>query len=181
MLTCLLLPPGFAHLIDSAPIYAQRVLQVLREHDTSKPLFVYMAFQSVHCPMQVPAKYVAPYIHLDNNRQQFAGMLAALDEAVGVIVGGFKARGLWDNTIVIFSTVSDLCVLRACRSVCVSVDDVPMSVLCRITVDRSAVLATGQVGSAVQQAHRIFRCAAARAPISRAACAARRGCTCRKE
>ena len=123
-------PPGFAHLIDSASIYAQRVLQVLREHDTSKPLFVYMAFQSVHFPIQVPAKYVAPYIHLDSNRQQFAGMLAALDEAVGVIVGGFKDRGIWEHTIVIFSTVSDLCVLRACRSVCVFVDDVPMSVCC---------------------------------------------------
>ena len=117
-------------MIDSAPIYAQRVLQVLREHDPSKPLFVYMAFQSVHFPIQVPTKYVAPYIHLDSNRQQFAGMLAALDEAVGVIIGGFKDRGIWEHTIVIFSTVSDLCVLRACRSVCVFVNDVPMSVCC---------------------------------------------------
>ena len=38
--------------------------------------------ESVHCPIQAPQSYVEPYMHLDPNRRTFAGMLAALDEAV---------------------------------------------------------------------------------------------------
>ena len=63
--------------------------------------------ESVHCPIEVPPSYVEPYLHLDPNRQQFAGMLSALDEAVGVVVGAFRNKLMWDDTLTIFSTVSD--------------------------------------------------------------------------
>ena len=56
----------------------------------------------------MPQRYVKPYLHLDPNRQQFAGMLAALDEAIGTIVDGFKSAvsggDFWENTLTIFST-----------------------------------------------------------------------------
>ena len=48
-----------------------------------------------------------PYLKLDPNRQKFAGMLAALDEAVGIVVDAFEKKEMWDNTLTIFSTVSD--------------------------------------------------------------------------
>lgn len=37
----------------SAPLYADRVLEIIKEHDASTPLFVYQAMQSVHCPIEV--------------------------------------------------------------------------------------------------------------------------------
>ena len=61
----------------------------------------------MHCPIEAPVSYVEPYLHLDPNRQKFAGMLAALDEAVGVVVGAYEKKGMWDNTLTIFSTVGD--------------------------------------------------------------------------
>jgi arylsulfatase B len=95
----------------SAGLYAHRTLAVIDEHVrewAEDPLFIYAAFQSVHCPVQVPQRYVKPYLHLDPNRQQFAGMLAALDEAIGTIVDGFKSAvsggDFWENTLTIFST-----------------------------------------------------------------------------
>lgn len=88
----------------STQLFADRALKVLAEHDPATPLFLYMPFQSVHCPIQVPPAYVEPYVHLAPERQQFAGMLAALDEAVGRVVAGFQARGMWENTLTIFST-----------------------------------------------------------------------------
>ena len=59
--------------------------------------------ESVHCPIQAPQSYVEPYMHLDPNRRTFAGMLAALDEAVpptlflrgGMYVGQRSQRERW--------------------------------------------------------------------------------------
>ena len=72
----------------------------------------------MHCPIEAPASYVEPYLQLDPNRQKFAGMLAALDEAVGIVVGAFEKKEMWDNTLTVFSTVSDHTQLRLklCRS-----------------------------------------------------------------
>ncbi|EDQ86215.1 uncharacterized protein MONBRDRAFT_28433 [Monosiga brevicollis MX1] len=88
----------------STLLYADRARQIIAAHNTSKPLFMYMAFQSVHCPIQAPASYVAPYAHLDPNRQVFAGMVAAMDEAIGNITSALHARSMFDNTLIIFTT-----------------------------------------------------------------------------
>ena len=50
--------------------------------------------ESVHCPIQAPQSYVEPYMHLDPNRRTFAGMLAALDEAVAPTRWYFAAEEL---------------------------------------------------------------------------------------
>jgi arylsulfatase B len=92
----------------SSLLYSARALAVLEEHAASEfagdPVFTYLAFQSVHCPIQVPEEYVAPYKHMDINRQEFAGMVAALDQAVGVVLDGYQKHGYRNNTLTIFTT-----------------------------------------------------------------------------
>ena len=39
-------------------MYMQRVSDVMSEHDTSKPLFMYIPMQNVHTPLQVPQEYL---------------------------------------------------------------------------------------------------------------------------
>ena len=85
-------------------VFAARAEQLIGAHDPSTPLFLYTPFQAVHAPIEVPAKWVAPYTHLDPNRQQFAGMLAALDAAMGRIQAALTARGMWRDTLLIFTT-----------------------------------------------------------------------------
>lgn len=73
-------------------------------HGNSKPLFLYVPFNGVHSPLQVPDEYVKPYPSLKGGRQKLAGMLSAVDEAIGQIVTAIDKAGMRDNTLIIFST-----------------------------------------------------------------------------
>ncbi|WP_250846970.1 sulfatase-like hydrolase/transferase [Aquisphaera insulae] len=76
----------------------------IAEHDTSRPLFLYLAFNAVHAPHQVPDRYKEPYASLPEPRRTYAGMVAAMDEAVGKVVDALRAKGLADDTLVVFSS-----------------------------------------------------------------------------
>lgn len=89
----------------SAHVYAKRVKDVLNVRDKTKPMFLYLAFQSVHAPMQAPASYVEPFSYIkDHNRRIYGGMVAALDEAVMNVTKHLEEAGILNNTIIVFST-----------------------------------------------------------------------------
>jgi arylsulfatase B len=94
-----------AHLFASE---AERVLAAHAENDPSKPLFLFLAFQSVHAPVQAPASYVAPYLNKPGFeeilRATHAGMLAAVDEAVGNVTTAMLAHGLLDSAVIVVTT-----------------------------------------------------------------------------
>jgi arylsulfatase A-like enzyme len=58
----------------------------------------------VHWPYQVPDDYLKPYAELKGTRQKYAGMLAAMDEAVGQISAAIDEAGMRKNTLFIFSS-----------------------------------------------------------------------------
>ena len=69
-----------------------------------RPLLSLLA-QAVHSPDQVPQSYIDPYNETipDAKRRTFAGMLSALDEAVGNVTAALAAAGMADNALVIFA------------------------------------------------------------------------------
>ncbi|KAM4527808.1 arylsulfatase B isoform 1-T1 [Odontesthes bonariensis] len=91
--------------VYSTELFSQKAINIIRKHNSSKPLFLYVALQAVHSPLQVPERYVAPYSFIKGpHRRLYAGMVSAMDEAVGNISLALRQEGLWDNTVLVFST-----------------------------------------------------------------------------
>ena len=89
----------------SAHLYARKAGEMIDKHNKSNPLFMYIALQSVHAPLQVPPAYVTPYSNIvDENRRKYAGMVSAMDEAIKNITEHLEKAGMWNNTLFIFST-----------------------------------------------------------------------------
>ena len=68
--------------------------KIVKSHDPAQPLFLYMAFQNVHDPVEAPQQYVDKYKFITNDlRRRYAGMVDILDEAVGNLTNTFKTAG----------------------------------------------------------------------------------------
>ena len=73
------------------------------DRSAEKPFFLYVPFNAVHAPMEATASYTGRFPGIaDPTRKTFAGMLSAMDDAVGRIMEKLRERGLEDNTLVIF-------------------------------------------------------------------------------
>ncbi|XP_034093701.1 arylsulfatase I [Gymnodraco acuticeps] len=89
----------------STLLYIDRVKQILRSHDPLKPLFLYLSFQSPHTPLQVPDHFLHYYDSQGNRlRRHYAAMLSCLDEGVGKVVQELKTSGLYQNSVLIYSS-----------------------------------------------------------------------------
>jgi len=88
----------------STELIAREACRLIAEQPPAKPLFLYVPFNGVHAPLQVPERYLLPYGSLQGNRRILAGMLAAVDEAIGHIVAALETAGLRDNTLIVFSS-----------------------------------------------------------------------------
>jgi arylsulfatase A-like enzyme len=70
---------------------------------SSTPYFVYLPFNAVHGPMEATQKYRDRFPQItDEKRRTFAGMLSALDDAVGRVMAAVKESGQEENTLVFF-------------------------------------------------------------------------------
>ena len=88
----------------STHLIAKDAAQFVKDNAGKKPFFLYVPFNAVHAPHQVPEEYMKPYANLKGERLKYAGMLAAMDEAVGIIVEAVENAGVRKNTLFIFSS-----------------------------------------------------------------------------
>jgi arylsulfatase A-like enzyme len=85
-------------------LLAKECVEFVGKQDGKKPFFLYVPFNAVHAPHQVPESYTKAYLNMKGDRQKYAGMLAAMDEAVGKIVDAVDKAGFRKNTLFIFSS-----------------------------------------------------------------------------
>ncbi|XP_038049342.1 arylsulfatase I-like [Patiria miniata] len=95
----------------STNLFTQRAEDVIASHNKSKPLFLYFAHQAVHSgndaqhALEAPKEYYDRFPNItDENRRMFAAMVAVMDESVGNVTRALKQAGLYDNSVIIFST-----------------------------------------------------------------------------
>uniref|UniRef100_A0A3P8W5J4 Arylsulfatase B n=1 Tax=Cynoglossus semilaevis TaxID=244447 RepID=A0A3P8W5J4_CYNSE len=89
----------------STELFSQKAVNIIEKQQSNKPFFLYVALQAVHAPLQVPDKYLEPYSFIkDLDRRIYAGMVSAMDEAVGNITAALQRTGHWENTVLVFST-----------------------------------------------------------------------------
>lgn len=88
----------------STHLVAKEACRIIREKQPAKPLFLYMPFNAVHGPHQVPDSYTAAFPDLSGVRKTYAGMVAAMDEAIGQVVAALQEKGLRENTLIVFSS-----------------------------------------------------------------------------
>lgn len=70
---------------------------------SGQPFFGYVAYNAPHWPLQVPQKWYDRFAHIkDPVRRTYVAMIAAMDDGVGQILDKLEAKGLRDDTIVVF-------------------------------------------------------------------------------
>jgi len=71
------------------------------------PFFLYLAWQSSHIPDEAPAEYTAMYYHDTHHipsRHICQAQTTALDDSVGAVAQYLKENGLWEDTLLVFSS-----------------------------------------------------------------------------
>lgn len=72
----------------------------------AEALFIYAPFQNTHEPYELPPPgvgYVNSSVTQTGNKQTMLAMIATLDQAVGNITSALMAKGMWSNTLMVFS------------------------------------------------------------------------------
>jgi arylsulfatase A-like enzyme len=73
------------------------------ERHRDRPFFLYLAYNAVHAPLETPKRYQSKFEQIsDPRRRVYAGMMTAMDEGVGSVLGKLKELGIGENTLVFF-------------------------------------------------------------------------------
>src|SRR5262249_13908684 len=80
--------------------FAREAVAFIDRHQ-KEPFFLYLAFNAVHTPMEATDKYLGRFPAIqDKQRRTYAGMLSAMDDAVGAVMAKLRAAGLEDDTLI---------------------------------------------------------------------------------
>ena len=108
-------------------LFAEEALRVVDEHDPATPMFLFFAPHSIHVPLQVPEDRLRKFRALTKGddeqictnqtyyvnptdgknyacKAQYAAMVNYLDEHIGRLVEALKAKGMWEQTLMVLTS-----------------------------------------------------------------------------
>ncbi len=107
------------NLNEYAPTVMQKEVLAFIENNKDKPFFIYYATPIPHLPLQAPKKWIDYYVNKFGDeeplvkasyypsrypRATYAAMISYLDEQVGDLVSKLKELGIYENTLIIFTS-----------------------------------------------------------------------------
>ena len=92
-------------------LFKDQLLADLDEYDPSSAdledagLFIFWAPHVVHTPLQPPQASLDQFAHVqDWRRRRYLALVHYIDGAVGEVVAALKAKGMWEDTLVVMSS-----------------------------------------------------------------------------
>jgi len=107
------------NLTDYAPKVMHEEVLAFIEENKERPFFMYYATPIPHLPLQAPKKWVDYYVNKFGDeeplvnasyypnrypRAAYAGMISYLDEQIGDLVAKLKELGIYENTLIVFTS-----------------------------------------------------------------------------
>ena len=84
--------------------YTDEAVKVI-ENNKNRPFFLYLGHWAVHNPLQSLKDDYDNHDHIkDHNTRVYASMITALDRSVGKIIQTLKDNGLYENTLIVFTS-----------------------------------------------------------------------------
>ena len=95
----------------STNYYSRVAVDIIHQHDTRRPLFLDLRYQGVHGPYEEPPFFEQVRNTSSNNQlcgptytcQIMQSMVRAVDSGIANVTAALKARGMYDNTLILFS------------------------------------------------------------------------------
>ena len=91
--------------IYSTHLFTDKTIEILKHHKKSHPAFIFLSYQAVHGPLQVPQYYVDKYcanVTTGEARKLHCAMTAAMDEGIGNVTAALGRLGYSKNLITLF-------------------------------------------------------------------------------
>ena len=84
----------------------ERAISLIENHETSTPLFMFVALPNAHLPLQVPQELyerhnetLAPFMNED--RRDFAALMLNADEAIANLTIALRRSGMYEKTMMV--------------------------------------------------------------------------------
>ena len=82
--------------------FAREAVAYIDRHKR-QPFFLYLTFNAVHNPQQVPDKYLDRFKEIqDPKRRHMAAMLSAMDDGIGRVLDKIRTESLENDTLIFF-------------------------------------------------------------------------------
>ena len=89
----------------SPDLEADRAIYHIQNRDPSKPMYLHLAFNSIHGPVSAPASLISKYQALgvtNTSRRLIAAAVDGMDQAMGRVLTALDTAGITNNTIIVW-------------------------------------------------------------------------------
>ena len=87
----------------STTLIANEAIRIIKNKDSSNPLFLYVAFNAPHTPIEAENNVINELLNIkDEKERKYAANFISLDREIGKIINTIESEGILEETIIIF-------------------------------------------------------------------------------